>query len=518
LFYDAKTKNVQGINGSGRSPANLTLEKALARLPNNVDSIPSNDLNSVTVPGAAAGWWDTVEWFGSGKLTMEQILAPAIELAEQGFPVSPITAYWWARSEDTIKKASDNYNEILIDGKAPREGQIMTNKTLAQTFRTVAKEGRDGFYKGRIAQAIVDLIQSKGGHMELSDLESHKTERIQPISIDYEGVTVWECPPNGQGLTALMALGILTELQASGKIKPLAEVEHNGTEYIHAVVESLRIAFADTRWYIADPATNAVPVKDLLSPSYLKSRAEIFDPKRAAVDVTKGSPVNSSDTVYFSVVDDEGNACSFIISNYMGFGSAAVPKGCGFTLQNRGSNFTLAAGHPNCLAPSKRPYHTIIPSMITRARKGTEGTHPSNDAASTAEHDLVAVFGVMGGFMQPQGHVQVVLNLLHAAKNPQECLDTPRICLSPAMPRSDSEAAAYSFSEDESVVYMEEGFKDSVLNDLKAMGHRVEVLTGHQRGMFGRGQLIWTTVDERTHKRILIGGSDPRGDGQACGW
>ncbi|RIB23872.1 lincomycin-condensing protein lmbA [Gigaspora rosea] len=487
LFYDAKTKKVNGLNGSGRSPAKLTLDYVRNVLGIVGNNIPLLNINAATVPGAAAGWVDTVNWFGSGKLKLAEILQPAIDLAENGYPVSEIAAWMWKDAEDDLLNASTNGCDMLIDGHAPRHGEIIT-------FRELAEKGKDGFYKGRIAQAIVDIVQSKGGVMSLDDLASHTSARVDPISIDYKDVTIWECPPNGQGITALIALGIIQSLQESGKIRNLSEMEHNSAEYLHVIIESLRLAFADSTHYVADPDFYDV-TKELLSKAsdYLSKRAQLFDPTKANVDVGSGLPVKSSDTVYFSVVDDEGNACSFINSNFLKFGTAVIPEGCGFTLQSRGNGFFLEKGHPNCLEPRKRPYHTIIPAIATRG------------------DELWLSFGVMGGFMQPQGHVQVILNLIHHSCNPQTVLDAPRILIEP-LGTHVTETSSISH------VKVEDGISDDVIDELKKLGHHVKVVKGFERALFGRGQIIEQKFDQKSGQRIWAAGSDFRGDGHAVGW
>ncbi|CAG8661023.1 3282_t:CDS:2, partial [Paraglomus brasilianum] len=266
LYYDATTKHVSALNGSGRSPKNLTLSHVRKSISDqNAYHIPFTNINAVTVPGAAAGWVDTIEWFGSGRVGLTDILRPAIELAEHGFGVAEISAKMWQENEHLLRTCSAHGVDMLLDGRAPRAGEIMRMPKLARTFRELAEKGKDGFYKGRIAEAIVELIQSKGGVMTLEDLAEHSSTRVEPISIDYKGVRVWECPPNGQGLTALMALGILSQLQSKGKIPPLSEMRHNSGEYLHAIIESLRLAFADTRYYVSDPEVVHVPVEELLS-------------------------------------------------------------------------------------------------------------------------------------------------------------------------------------------------------------------------------------------------------------
>ncbi|KZT05882.1 gamma-glutamyltranspeptidase [Laetiporus sulphureus 93-53] len=492
LFYDAKSKVVKALNGSGRSPAKLTIDYVRQQGVTG-NKIPAANLNSVTVPGAAAAWVDTVSQFGNGKLCLADVLEPAIKLAEEGVPVSEIHAFSWQRSEELIKDASPNGDEMLLNGKAPLLGQVVKLPNLAKTFRSVAEYGKDGFYKGWVAEAIVELIQSKGGVMELEDLAEHETSFVDPISYTFQDeVTLYECPPNGQGITALLALGILENMEKQGKIRSLLEMEHNSAEYLHALVEALRLAFADTQYYVTDPDTTNIPVAELLSKEYLASRASLFDPKKTNAKVIHGNPVFSSDTVYFSVTDQWGNACSYIQSNYAGFGTGAVPKGCGFTLQNRGSNFNLTPGHPNALEGGKRPYHTIIPAMALRGK------------------DLFLCYGVMGGFMQPQGHVQVLLNILRGF-TAQAALDAPRLCISAGSPDSLTSGEAGDVNSE---VYFEEGITLETVQKLRDMGHDARHVTGLARGMFGRGQVIQKIVDQ-SGVTVWAAGSDMRADGHA---
>lgn len=492
LFYDASKKTVQALNGSGRSPKALTIE--VARKNGAVGrQLHETDLNSVTVPGAAAAWVDTVSKFGSGKVTFEDVMAPAIRLAEEGVPIPELHARMWQRSESLIKSASPSADSMLLNGRAPLAGEVMRFPDLARTFRALVSEGKKGFYTGRVAEAIVELIKSKGGVMELSDLAEHDTEFVDPIKYTYAGeVTLYECPPNGQGITALMALGILEAAEELGKIRPLLEMEHNSVEYLHALIEALRLAFADTQYYVTDPKVEHVPVKEMLSKEYLRKRAENFNPTASIPDVHHGNPVASTDTVYFSVTDQWGNGCSFIQSNYAGFGTAAIPKGCGFTLQNRGSGFVLEEGHPNQLAGGKRPYHTIIPALATRG------------------DELFLVYGVMGGFMQPQGHIQVLLNILRGF-TPQAALDAPRFCISAGSPDA-SVANARNAGDINSEVYFEEGIPSETVQKLKEMGHDAHQLSGFARLMMGRGQVIQKLT---SNELVWAAGSDPRGDGHA---
>ncbi|KAI6047734.1 gamma-glutamyltranspeptidase [Pisolithus marmoratus] len=433
LFYNAETKTVKGLNGSGRAPRKLTLDFLRLRGISG-SQIPLTDLNSVTV--LLAAWVDTIHAFGNHQLSVAEVLAPAIRLAEEG---------------------------------APLPGQIMKFPNLARTFRAVAEKGKDGFYKGDVAKAIVELIQSKGGVMEMDDLATHETTFVEPVKYIY-------------GITALLALGILEQIQEQGMVKPLLDMEHNSPEYLHTLIEALR------RYYVTDPEFHHIPVDKLLSKDYLAERARLFNPARADPKVVHGNPVNSSDTVYFTVADQWGNACSYIQSNY-----AAVPKNCGFTLQNRGAGFILKDGHPNCLQGGKRPYHTIIPAM---ALKGDE---------------LFLSYGVMGGFMQPQGHVQVLLNILRGF-TAQAALDAPRFCISPGMPEA---GVRDEFSVVNGEVYFEETFPPATITKLKEMGHAARVASSFGRGMMGRGQVIQKLVD-KSGKFVWAAGSDPRADGHAA--
>lgn len=397
--------------------------------------------------------------------------------------------------------------------RAPKAGDIIKLPNLAKTFRALAAEGKKGFYTGRIAEEIVKVTTSLGGHLTLEDLEHHLTtgsEPVEPISLKFTGqgagkaenagVEVWEHPPNGQGIVALMALGILQQLELSGKIPTWTEKDHNTAPYLHAIIESLRIAFSDANWFLADPNVSDVPTAGLLSPEYLSERAKLFSPTKSTPElIPHGSPaLRSSDTVYFAVSDSEGNAISFINSNYGGFGTGIIPAGCGFTLQNRGANFSLDPKHPNVLAPRKRPYHTIIPGLVTNINDGS----------------LHSVFGVMGGFMQPQGHVQTLLGQIVGGLNPQQALDAPRVCIGAGMPEN---GKVYDMR-----VYVEEGMPEETIRGLEELGHQVTVVRAtpgdkwQSRSLFGRGQIIRWTVDSVEENRgVWSAGSDMRGDGGA---
>jgi gamma-glutamyltranspeptidase/glutathione hydrolase len=469
LFFDASTKQVSALNGSGRAPAALTLERLKKE---GMDELHPYHAYTITVPGACAGWCDLIDKHGT--LKMADLLAPAIRLAEEGFPVAQITSYFWKRGAERQLVLAPNGHEMTINGRAPNAGEIFKNPGLARTFKKVAEGGKQAFYQGEIARAIAEVIKQAGGCLTTTDLASHTSTWETPISVDYSGYRVYECPPNGQGLTALIALNLLEGYDLHS-LDPLS------SERLHLEIEALRLAFADARWYISDPQFNNIPISQLLSKEYAADRRNLINPLVASLNQKHGVPVSSSDTVYFSVVDKYGNACSFINSNYMGFGTGIVPKGWGFTLQNRGHNFDLDPAHPNALAPGKRPYHTIIPAMATR----------------TSDDSLFASFGVMGGFMQPQGHVQVLTAMVDSGLDPQSALDLPRFCI------EDGTSGG--------MVALEEGISVEAITDLEARGHLVQKVSGWERAMFGRGQIILRDPDTG----VLTGGSDPRADGCA---
>ena len=472
LYFDATSGQVTALNGSGRAPAGLTLkllaEQGLAA------ELPPLHAHTVTVPGACAGWCDFIEAHGS--LPLSTILAPAIDLATEGFPVAPLTAYFWERKAAAQLAQAANGRELTVDGHAPRAGEIFRNAGLARTLQVVAEQGKRGFYEGEIAAAIAAVVQASGSVMTTADIAEHTSSWVEPISTTFRDVRVWECPPNGQGLAALIALNILEGFDLAGQ-NPL------GAERWHLQIEAMRLAFADANWYVADPDANShLPISELLSKAYAADRRKLIDPGRATLDHLYGTPVTGSNTVYLCTVDGQGNACSFINSNYMGFGTGIVPEGWGFTLQNRGHGFSLDPQHPNALAPGKRPYHTLIPGMITHEQDGS----------------LYAPFGVMGGYMQPQGHMQVVVDMIIDGLDPQAALNFPRFCI------QDGTAGGQ--------VGLEDGLPAETKATLEGLDHPVFFVQGYDRALFGRGQII-----RRMPDGVLWGGSDPRADGCAMG-
>lgn len=387
----------------------------------------------------------------------------------------------------------------------------MKNPKLAQVFRSLGKDGKAGFYQGEVAEKLVEAVQVRGGHLKMDDLTHHMetgSQKDQVISLAFTGqglceknknggIKLWEHAPNGQGIIALMAMGILQELEKDGKIPVFGPQDFNSPSYLHAIIEALRLAFADASWFVTDPSLVRVPTKGLLSTEYLSARAKLFDASKSLQFVKHGHPpvtspaLQSSDTVYFAVSDSMGNAVSFIGSNYERFGSGIVPKDCGFALQNRGANFSLDCKHPNKLEPRKRPYHTIIPGMVSNLCDGS----------------LHSVFGVMGGFMQPQGHVQVLLGQIVGQLGLQQALDAPRFCIGSGYIDGGKEV--------EWTVNIEEGMPIETIEGLKRLGHKVTVLKNEERQMFGRGQIIRLTTDPITQTPKWSAGSDMRADGAA---
>lgn len=468
LYYDQKTQKVFSLNGSGRAPGKLTLEKLEKE---GISKLPPYHPYTITVPGACDAWFSLNDRFGNRP--MEENLAPAIQLASKGYPVSPITSFFWQSAAKRQLSSAVNGDQLLLNGSAPQPGQIFRNPGLAKTFSIMASEGKDAFYRGEIANAIVNVINQAGGCINISDLESHHSDWVEPISVEFNDSRIWECPPNGQGLAALIALNLYKETKTRFDLT-------NQTQSFHLLIESMKLAFSDAWAFISDPTFYKTPMDWLLSKEYALDRSKLIDPLRANNAVEHGTPPATSDTVYFCVVDKEGNACSFINSNYMGFGTGIVPSGFGFSLQNRGHNFSLEKGHPNQLEPGKRPYHTIIPAMAT----------------NKDNNQLIGPFGVMGGFMQPQGHLQVTINLFENHLDPQTTLDLPRFCI---LPENSSNEVA-----------LEEGIDFKTLAGLSDMGHNVKPVSGMKRAVFGRGQIIL-----RNEEGVLQGGSDPRADGGA---
>lgn len=467
LVYWSKTKELKGLNASGRAPRALSLDYFAKK---KVTQMPQFGMESITVPGAFDGWVTLLEKYGTMKLS--DVLSPAIECAENGFPVMEKTAEDWNAEVPKLKQTPAAAANYLIDGRAPGPGEVFRQPKLARTLRTLARGGRDAFYKGEIAKAIVDYCEKNGGFISLADLAAQKSDWVEPISTTYRGYTVYEIPPNGQGLTALLTLNILEGFD-------LAALSKDPVRYYHTLIEATKLAFADRNRYIADPAFAKVPVDELLSKDYAARRRALINPNKALDSPPPGAVNIGSDTTYFTVVDKDGNAVSFINSLFDAFGSGIVAGDTGIVLQNRGSSFSLDRAHPNHLEPGKRPFHTIIPAMVFK------------------DNDLFMSFGVMGGGIQPQGHVQVLVNIIDLGMGLQQAIDAPR----------------YRYMSDRDVL-LEDEIPATVINQLMALGHRRASPPGILRSSMGGGQAIMIDPVSRT----LMGASDRRKDGLAIGY
>ena len=467
LVYWSKTKELKGLNASGRAPRALSLDYFAKK---NLKQMPTFGMEAVTVPGAFDGWVALNEKYGTMKLA--DLLAPAIAYAENGFPVMEKTAEDWEAEVNRLKQNPAAASNYLVDGRAPRAGEIFRQRNLARTFRTLASGGRDAFYKGEIAKAIADYCAKNGGFITLEDLAATKHDWVTPVLTTYRGYTVYEIPPNGQGITALLALNILEGFD-------LKKLSAHPERYYHTLIEATKLAFADRNRYIADPTFAKVPVAQLLSKDYAARRRALIDPNKALDSPPPGDINVGSDTTYLTVVDKDGNAVSFINSLFDAFGSGIAVGDTGIVLQNRGSGFSLNPEHPNRLEPGKRPFHTIIPAMVLKDGK------------------LFMSFGVMGGAIQPQAHVQVLVNLIDRGMDLQEAID----------------AARYRFMSGKNVL-MEDDLGSSVIERLISMGHVRAKPPGVLRSSMGGGQAIM--IDPVTG--TLMGASDPRKDGMALGY
>jgi gamma-glutamyltranspeptidase/glutathione hydrolase len=476
MYWDAKTQRLYGLNASGRAPKAHTRELFEKE---KLTEIPLQGPLCWTVPGCVDGWEELRKKFGSRP--MNELLAPAIHYADEGFPVSEIIAAGWTAAAPALAKYPDSAKTWLIDGKAPAPGQVFQNPRLAATLRILAEQGRDAFYSGPIAEAMVAFSQANGGHLTLEDFSGHKSDWIEPVSTSYRGYDVWELPPNGQGIAALEMLNILEAYDLAG-------MGHNSPGYLHLLIEAKKLAFADRAKYYADTAFAEVPVKSLISKEYANAQRKRIDPNKAATAVPAGDPkLQQGDTIYLAVADKEGNFCSLIQSNYYGFGSMVTPGELGFCLQNRGALFALDPAHANTLEPGKRPFHTIIPGFVTKNGKPW------------------LCFGVMGGDMQPQGHVQALVNIIDFGMNVQQAADAARVrhIGSQAPTGKPMETGGGRIA-------VESGVPEDTLKALKAKGHVIDPEAGDG---FGGYQAI--RVDENG---VLYGGTDPRKDGAAVGY
>lgn len=519
LFYKESDKKVYGLNGTGRSASKLNIDWVKENYPDDIVSnrFKSNSVFKVNVPGAIAGWIDAIEKWGSGNVTIAEILQPAIDLCDDGYVVSQISAHLWKNSEPKLLRENVHDETLKIflpnDGKAPEKGQFLKNKALAKALKSIVENGKDGFYKGEVAEAIVKELNKRGHPINLEDLSNHSSTFVDPINYEFLDHKLWEIPPNGSGVIALLTLGLIKNLEKSGAIK-LSEYKHNSVEYLHLIIECLKIGFKESEEYVYDydhykdkhNINHDNLIETILGDEYLSGRASEFSKDKIVSnnDLVIPNPLFKSDTVYFTATDSEGNACSFINSIYESFGSGILVPEFGFVLHNRGGNFSLNPKAKNCLEGGKRPYHTIIPGMITK-----QGSDKEKD-------DLYATYGIMGGYNQPQAHVQVYLNMLLFNMDPQEALDAPRISLfaDPEFKHTDKGFGADGPASCEvTCVGIEDGIDENVISGLKSIGHKVKVLTGNDRGLCGRGQIIRKESPADADYLVYAGGSDLRGDG-----
>ena len=483
IVWDPKTGRLHGYNGSGRSPKSLTLAEFRRR---GLTDIPAHGPLPVSVPGAVDGWFALHGRFG--RLPMKDNLAPAIRYARQGHPVHEVIAYYWDRSVPRLSQYPGFREQFTIDGRAPRKGELWKNPNLADTLEQIAEGGREAFYSGPIARTIDAYFKANGGFLSYGDLAAHHGEWVEPVSTGYRGYDVWELPPNSQGIAALQMLNLLEGYDFS-------KIAFGSAEHVHLFVEAKKLAFADRARYYADPAFQPAPVEHLVSKEYAAQRRQLISPDRALREVQPATPkeLEEGDTIYMTVADGDGMMVSLIQSNYRGMGSGMAPPGLGFILQDRGEMFVLAGcerqpAHPHCYAPGKRPFQTIIPAFITRDGKPWVS------------------FGVMGGAMQPQGHAQIVMNLVDFGMNLQEAGDAPRI----QHDGSTEPTGAATAMGDGGEINLETGFSWETVRALMRKGHRVTFADGP----YGGYQAIARDPDSG----VYYGASESRKDGQAAGY
>ena len=467
LVWDASDKSIRALNASGRAPAAASLEELRGQGHTYISSLSPY---AVTVPGCVDGWDTLIA--ECGGMPLSEVLAPAIEYATTGYPVSPVIAAAFAAGLPKLTRFPSG-SELLLDGRAPRMGEVIRLPELGRSLEAIAEGGRDAFYLGESARRIAAYVQERGGWLTKEDFASHTSTWDEPISTTYrDDVTCWECPPNGQGINALMALNIAEGFDLPG-------MGFQSTATYHHLIESMRLAFADGFRYVADPRRVDVPIDGMLSKERAKSRRDLISSDRAMASMGYDSSLGGSDTVYVTCVDGQGNGCSLINSLFHGFGTGLVAPGTGIALQNRGSNFFLEPDHPNALAPGKRPFHTIIPGMATRGG------------------ELWLSYGVMGGFHQAQGHLQVITSMVDFGLDPQSALDARR----------------FNVNLDDTTT-LEQDVPRKALEGLRSMGHRITPESGGAGVFFGGGQIIQRDAESG----VLTGGSDPRKDGGAVGW
>src|SRR5690625_1274457 len=467
LFAIVWIKNkMYGINGSGKSPKNISIEKVKEK---GYEKMPAYGWEPVTIPGAPHAWAELSEKFG--KLPLTEVLKPAITYAEEGFPLSPTLARFWNRAYNNFKEKLKGahfkawFDTFAPEGKVPEVGDMWSSKAHTETLRAIAETDAKDFYQGDIAKKIVEFSNETGGYLSLEDFAEHRSEWVEPISINYRGYDVWELPPNGQGLVALQALNILKGFDFTAR---------EDSETFHQQIEAMKLAFADGLKYITDERHMDVKIQDLLSEEYAEARRKLI---RGMAENREAGEPKGSGTVYLATADKDGNMVSLIQSNYMGFGSGLVVPGTGIALQNRGYDFSLNPEDANALEGGKRTYHTIIPGFLTK------------------DHEAIGPFGVMGGYMMPQGHVQIIMNTIDFQLNPQAALDAPR----------------WQWFRD-NTVQVEDRFPHATALELIERGHDIKLEV--EPNIFGRGQIIWRNPETG----VLLGGTESRTDGHIAAW
>ncbi|MCH2454556.1 MAG: gamma-glutamyltransferase [Idiomarina sp.] len=474
IVWDAESEKLYGLNASGRSPKSLSLKYFKE---NGYESIPPRGVLPLSVPGAVDGWFELHDRFG--QLDMENVLQPAINYAESGFPVTEVIAYYMGRNAAVLADQPGFADVFMKDGDVPEKGERFKNPDLANTYKLLANEGRDAFYKGKIARTIDAFVEKHGGFLSYEDLAEHESTWVNPVSTNYRGYDLWELPPNTQGIAAQQILNILEQYDISS-------MGFDSPEYIHHFVEAKKLAFEDRAKYYSDPAFNDVPVEGLLDKGYAKERAKLINPEKAGRSYEPGKPPTEGDTIYLTTADKDGNMVSLIQSNYRGMGSGVTPTGLGFVLQNRGELFALDANHRNVFEPGKRPFHTIIPAFVTKDGKP------------------LMSYGVMGGATQPQMHAQILINMIDFSMNLQEAGDAPRIL------HTGSSQPTGSVMSDGGVVSLENGFSKNTRRELIKMGHTLQEAVGP----YGGYQAIWKDHEQD----VYIGASESRKDGHAAGY
>lgn len=474
IVWSDEDEQLHGLNASGRSPQSLSRDYFIEE---GYEQIPARGVLPLSVPGAVDGWFELHERFG--KLPMKTLLQPAIDYAENGFPVTEVIAYYFEQNAEILKDYPGFADVFMADGEPPQKGEMFRNPDLANTYRAIAEGGREAFYEGEIARTLGDFVEEHGGFLSYDDMAAHESEWVDPVSTNYRGYDLWELPPNSQGIAALQILNLLEGFD-------IAEMGFDSPEYIHHFVEAKKLAFEDRAKFYSDPDFNEIPVDWLISKDYANERVDEINPNQAAQSYEPGEPPTTGDTIYLTVADDDGNMISLIQSNYRGMGSGITPQGLGFVIQNRGELFNLDADHMNAFEPGKRPFQTIIPAFVTKDGKPYMS------------------YGVMGGATQPQMHAQILINMIDFGMNLQEAGDAPRIL------HTGSSQPTGEQMNDGGVVSLENGFSANTRRELIKMGHVLQEAVGP----YGGYQAIKWDGDEG----VYTGASESRKDGHAAGY